>query len=88
MACPVGKNRPLDEDELEFLERVRSQQRAKERREREQDSSALDAYQLVWALSLSAISFKRVGLWPTLLNMQIPAEQNATPIYAASGIHL
>ncbi|KAK9833252.1 hypothetical protein WJX74_003583 [Apatococcus lobatus] len=41
-----GKNRPLDEDELEFLDRVRSQQRAKERLEREEDAAELDAYQL------------------------------------------
>lgn len=43
----AGKNRPLDEDELDFLERVRSQQRARERLDREQDAAELDAYQLV-----------------------------------------
>lgn len=43
----AGKNRPLDEDELDFLERVRSQQKAKDRLEKEQDAAELDAYQLV-----------------------------------------
>ena len=47
IVCDTGKNRPLDEDELDFLERVRSQQRAKEHLEREQDSVELDAFQLV-----------------------------------------
>lgn len=49
-----GKNRPLDEDELDFLERVRSQQRAKERLEKEQDAAELDAYQLVSHACLAA----------------------------------
>ena len=43
----IGKNRPLDEEELEFLEGVRSQARAKERRQQESDAAELDAFQLV-----------------------------------------
>ncbi|BDA50143.1 hypothetical protein COCOBI_15-2710 [Coccomyxa sp. Obi] len=41
----VGKNRPLDEDDLQFVEAVLEQDRAKDRTVREEERAALDAYQ-------------------------------------------
>lgn len=54
MECAVaGKNRPLDEDDLQFVEAVLEQDRAKDRTVREEERAALDAYQQV-QLSLFA----------------------------------
>lgn len=48
MECAVaGKNRPLDEDDLQFVEAVLEQDRAKDRTVREEERAALDAYQQV-----------------------------------------
>ena len=49
----AGKNRPLDEDDLQFVEAVLEQDRAKGRTVREEERAALDAYQQV-QLSLFA----------------------------------
>ncbi len=43
----AGKNRPLDEEDLNFVEAVLEQDRAKDRTVREEERAALDAYQQV-----------------------------------------
>ena len=43
----TGKNRPLDEDEVEFVDALEAAQRGKEQAERRQELDALEAYQLV-----------------------------------------
>ena len=43
----AGKNRPLDEDDLQFVEAVLEQDRAKDRTFKEEERAALDAYQQV-----------------------------------------
>lgn len=50
-AHAAGKNRPMDEDELHFIDAVEQQQREKDRSVREEEAAALDAYQQVevWA---------------------------------------
>ena len=50
-ALAAGKNRPLDEEELHFIDAVEQQQRLKDQSVREEEAAALDAYQ-------------QVGCWP------------------------
>ena len=42
-----GKNRPLDEEEIQFVDSVEAASRQRELQERQQEQQALDAYQLV-----------------------------------------
>ena len=42
---PAGKNRPLDEDELDFVEKVLDQERQKDRSVRAEEQAALDIFQ-------------------------------------------
>ena len=44
---PPGKNRPLDEEELHFMDAVEQQQRDKDRKAREEEDAELDAFQMV-----------------------------------------
>jgi hypothetical protein len=43
----AGKNRPLDEEELQFMDAVEAAQREKDRAAREEEEAALDAFQQV-----------------------------------------
>lgn len=42
-----GKNRPLDDEELHFIDAVEQQRREKEQRTREEEEAELDAFQMV-----------------------------------------
>lgn len=42
---PAGKNRPLDEDELDFVEKVLDHERQKDRSVRADEEAALDKFQ-------------------------------------------
>lgn len=48
----TGKNRPLDEDEIDFVERLLEKDRERDRSIREEEREALEAYQKVLNLSL------------------------------------
>lgn len=43
----AGKNRPLDEEEVQFVDALEAARRGKEEAERQQELDALEAYQLV-----------------------------------------
>ena len=43
----TGKNRPMDEEELHFIDAVEAQQREKDRAAREEEEAALDVFQQV-----------------------------------------
>ena len=45
--CISGKNRPLDEEEIQFVDALEAARREKEQAERKQEVDALEAYQLV-----------------------------------------
>ena len=45
LVLSAGKNRPLDEDELDFVERVLDQERQKDRSVRADELAALDKFQ-------------------------------------------
>ena len=46
-AAFTGKNRPLDEEEVQFVDALEAARRQKEQSERRQELDALEAYQLV-----------------------------------------
>lgn len=45
LGCPVGKNRPLDPDEFEFVETLRRQESEQYRKMRDEEDSELKAFQ-------------------------------------------
>lgn len=45
----AGKNRPLDEEEVQFVDAVEAASRQREEHERKQEQQALGAFQLVGA---------------------------------------
>ena len=51
VADAAGKNRPLDEDELHFVEKLLDHERQKDQSVREEERAALDAFQQVSAYS-------------------------------------
>lgn len=46
----AGKNRPLDEEEIQFVDAIEAANRQREEQERQQEQQALGAFQLVRAL--------------------------------------
>ena len=52
----AGKNRPLDEDELHFVEKLLDHERQKDQSVREEEKAALDAFQQVSCSSQLAAS--------------------------------
>ena len=66
--APAGKNRPLDEDELDFLDTLQQQAQAADAAWRAEQERELDAYQQAGAptVCLFSRSCKRLG-------MEVPA---------------
>lgn len=63
----AGKNRPLDEDDLQFVEAVLEQDRAKDRTVKEEERAELDAYQQVHRMSSGYYTASRIIIFKNLI---------------------
>ena len=58
----TGKNRPLDEEEVQFVDALEAASREREQQQHKQELDALEAYQLVqFLLAITSIT----GPWPS-----------------------
>ena len=57
----AGKNRPLDEDELDFVERIQNHERQKDQSVRDEEKAALDAFQQAQPFPLSGLKDMHAG---------------------------
>ena len=53
----TGKNRPLDEEEVQFVDALEAASRDREQEQHKQELDALEAYQLVGSKAAAYIAF-------------------------------
>lgn len=53
----AGKNRPLDEEEVQFVDALEAASRDREQEQRKQELDALEAYQLVGSKAATCTTF-------------------------------
>ncbi len=53
----TGKNRPLDEEEVQFVDALEAASRDREQEQRKQELDALEAYQLVGSKAAACVAF-------------------------------
>ena len=54
----AGKNRPLDEEEVQFVDALEAASRDREQEQRKQEVDALEAYQLVGFQAAACTAFQ------------------------------